>query len=183
MDVEAEATLENYETMPYMQTGLLRSLELVDVQKDIVIWSEQYSRKQSDPSFARIHESLGLAYLRQKHYPEAIIELQKALELSPNDRQVIRDLGYGYAVAGRRGEALAVLKDLQARYEKHEAYGADAAAVYAGLGDRDQAFASLEKDLQTRTGRLGRVLYQIPFESLRSDPRYTDMRRRMGLPQ
>ena len=136
-----------------------------------------------DPNFARSHDVLGIAYLRAQRYPEAIAELQKAVELSPSDRQLLRDLGYGYAVAGRRADAMATIKELQAKYAKHEAYGADVAAVYAGLGDKDQAFAWIEKDLQTRNGRLGRVIYQIPFESLRSDLRYANLRRRMGLPQ
>ena len=134
-----------------------------------------------DPNFPRAHQSLALAYVKQERYPEAIAEFQKALSLSPNDRQALRDLGYGYAVAQKRTEALAVLKDLQAKYEKQEAFPGDLAAVYAGLGDKDHAFAWLEKDFQARSGRLGRIRYLIPFETLRSDPRYADLLRRMGL--
>lgn len=73
-----------------------------------------------------------------------------------------------------------VLKDLQAKYERREAFGQDVAAVYAGLGDLNQAFAWIEKDVQARSGRLGRIFYQIPFESVRGDPRYAEVRRRMG---
>jgi TolB-like protein/Flp pilus assembly protein TadD len=133
-----------------------------------------------EPNFARGHEVLGLAYLLRKRYPEALAALNKAVELSPSDRQLLRDLGYGYAVAGKRDEAVRVLKDLQAKYERREAFGQDVAAVYAGLGDLDQAFAWIEKDVQARSGRLGRIFYQIPFESVRGDPRYAEVRRRMG---
>jgi TolB-like protein/Tfp pilus assembly protein PilF len=136
-----------------------------------------------DPNFPRAHESLGLAYLKQNRFEEAIAEFQRAVDLSPNDRQAHRDLGYGYAIAEKRDLALAVLKKLESYYEKGEAYPQDLAAVYAGLGDKDQAFAWLERSLETRTGRLGRIGYHIPFESLRSDPRYADLRRRMGLPE
>lgn len=134
-----------------------------------------------DPNFPRAHQSLGLAYLRQERYPEAIAEFQKAVSLSPGDRQSLRDLGYGFAVSGKRVEALAVLKDLEAKYEKQEAFGSDIAAVLAGLGDKDKAFSWLEKDFQARAGRLARIRYLVPFESLRSDPRYADLLRRMGL--
>ncbi|MGH9873549.1 MAG: FlgO family outer membrane protein [Pyrinomonadaceae bacterium] len=134
-----------------------------------------------DPNFPRAHQSLGLAYLKQESYPEAIAEFRKAVSLSPSDRQALRDLGYGYAVAQKRSEALGVLKELHAKYEKREAFPGDLAAVFAGLGDKDQAFSWLEKDFQARTGRLARVRYLMPFESLRSDPRYADLLRRMGL--
>src|SRR5206468_12178426 len=87
-----------------------------------------------DPNFPRAHEYLGLGYLRQGHHSEAIGELQKAVELSGRsgrDRRPLRDLGYGYAASGKRAEALTVLKELEGKYEKHEAVGQDLAAVYA----------------------------------------------------
>ena len=134
-----------------------------------------------DARYPRGHMFLGLAYLKQGNYTEGIAELRKAADSPERDRSVPSSLGYGYAVSGRRADALAVLKELEANYEKHEAVGQDLAAVYAGLGDKDQAFAWLEKDFQARSGLLGRVLWQQPFESLRTDPRFADLRRRMGL--
>jgi len=132
-----------------------------------------------DPNFPRAHEYLGLAYLKQGRHSEAIAELEKAVELS--GREPLRDLGYGYAISGGRAEALAVLRELEGKYEKHEAIGQDLAAVYAGLGEKDQAFAWLEKDFQARSGLLARIRWIPPFESLRSDPRYADLVRRIGL--
>jgi serine/threonine-protein kinase len=134
-----------------------------------------------DPNFARGHEYLGLAYLKQGRYPEAIVELQKGVELSGRERWSLRDLGYGYAISGKRAEAQAVIKELVGKYEKGQAIGQDPAAVYAGLGDKDQAFAWLEKDFQTRSGLLGWTRWTPAFESLRSDSRYADLLRRMGL--
>jgi TolB-like protein/Tfp pilus assembly protein PilF len=136
-----------------------------------------------DPNFPRAHQSLGQAYLKQNRYEEAMAEFQRAVDLSPNDRQSLRDLGYGYAVGQKRDTALAIVKELKAKYEKGEAYPQDIAAVYVGLGEMDQAFAWLEKSLETRTGRLGRIGYHMPFESLRADPRYPHLRRGMGLPE
>jgi TolB-like protein/lipoprotein NlpI len=134
-----------------------------------------------DPNFPRAHEYLGLAYLKQGRHSEAIAELQKAVELSGRERRPLRELGYGYGISGKRAEALAVLKELEGRYEKHEAIGQDLAAVYAGLGEKDQAFAWLEKDFQTRSGLLAWTRWTPAFESLRSDPRSADLLRRMGL--
>jgi serine/threonine-protein kinase len=133
-----------------------------------------------DPNFPRGHEYLGLAYLKERRYPEAIVELQKAVELSGRERWPLRDLGYGYAISGQRAEAQAVIKELVGKYEKGQAIGQDLAAVYAGLGDKDQAFAWLEKDFQTRSGLLAWTRWTPAFEPLRSDPRFTDLLRRMG---
>jgi TolB-like protein/Tfp pilus assembly protein PilF len=134
-----------------------------------------------DPNFPRGHEQLGLAYLRQGRYPEALVESQKAVELSGRARRSLSFLGYGYAISGKRAEALAVLNELDGKYERREAIGEDLAAVYAGLGQKDQAFAWLEKDFQARSGLVARSRWEPPFESLRSDPRYADLLRRMGL--
>jgi Flp pilus assembly protein TadD len=122
-----------------------------------------------------------LAYLKEARYSEAIAELQKAVELSGRERWPLRDLGYGYAISGKRAEAEAIIKELVGKYENGRALGQDLAAVYAGLGEKDQAFAWLEKDLQTRSGLLGWTRWTPAFESLRSDPRYADLLRRMGL--
>jgi len=137
-----------------------------------------------DPRYSRTHQQLGFAFLKQGNHSEAIAELRKSVELtSQRDRYAVAALGYGYALAGRRAEASAVLKDLDAMYDRHEALGQDLAAVYAGLGDKDQAFVWLEKDFQAHSGLLVRIRWLSPFESLRGDPRYADLRRRMGLPQ
>jgi hypothetical protein len=55
--------------------------------------------------------------------------------------------------------------------------------VYAGLGDKDKAFEWLEKDFQSRNGDLAYIRWEIPYESLRDDPRYKDLLKRMGLPE
>jgi tetratricopeptide (TPR) repeat protein len=134
-----------------------------------------------DPNYPRGHEALASAYLKQHRYPEAIAELQKAINLSPADSVLQRDLGFTYGVSGRRAEAVNILNQLQALYEKQEAFGADVAGVYAGLGDKDKAFEWLEKDYQARNGRLARIRWNTPFDPLRSDPRYIDLLRRMSL--
>lgn len=134
-----------------------------------------------DPNFPRGHEELGLAYLAKKRYPEAITEFQKAVSLSGRARRGLSLLGFGLAITEKRDEALAVLKELQGKYEKKEALAQDVAAVYAGLGDKDQAFAWLEKGFKDRSGQLGRTRWEGEFEPLRNDPRFAVLLRRMGL--
>ena len=94
---------------------------------------------------------------------------------------MLSSLGAGYAIAGKHAKALAVVKELEEKYAKHEAIGQNLARVYANLGDKDQAFAWLEKDFQARSGVLGRIRALTELEPLRSDPRFADLRRRTGL--
>ena len=74
-----------------------------------------------------------------------------------------------------------MLKELEEKYARREAIGLNLAGVYAGLGEKDQAYAWLEKDYQQRSGLLPYITWYFSFEDLRSDPRYADLVRRMGL--
>jgi hypothetical protein len=76
------------------------------------------------------------------------------------------------------------VRELEERYDRQEAGAAQLAFVFAGLGDKDQAFAWLEKSFQERTIGLAGALRFEPFllDPLRDDPRYADLLRRMGLP-
>ena len=134
-----------------------------------------------DPNFARAHGHLGLAYLRQGRQQEALVELQRGVELSGYASELLSFLGFGYGSMGKRTEAMAVLKELEGRYAKRETPALYLAAVFAGIGDKNQAFAWLEKDYQTRTGMLTFVAHYPHLDVLRDDPRYLDLLRRMGL--
>ena len=98
-----------------------------------------------------------MAYLAKKLYPEALAEFQKATELSGRSRRSLACLCFALGIYGKRDEALAILKELQSKYEKHEAVAQDLATGYAGLGDKDQAFAWLEKGIQDRSGQMAEL--------------------------
>ena len=72
-------------------------------------------------------------------------------------------------------------RELDERYARREGIGMYLAQVYAGFGDKDQVFAWLEKDFQTRSGVLPYITWWLNFDDLRSDPRYAELLRRMGL--
>jgi Flp pilus assembly protein TadD len=143
--------------------------------------NETNSNKWPLQSFADAHYILGFAYLKQGLNKEATVELQKAVELSVRASTYLSDLGYCYAVIGRRAEALALLEELKEKFARRESTGQFVAGVYAGLGDKDQAFTWLEKDFQQRSGQLPTITWRLNFEGLRSDPRYADLVRRLGL--
>jgi tetratricopeptide (TPR) repeat protein len=134
-----------------------------------------------DPNHISGHDWLGWAYFQEGRLAEAIPEREKVAALSQRSGPQLSGVGYVYAVAGRRNEALGILKELEERYAKGEAIGQHLAAVCDGLGDRDQAFAWLEKDFQHHSAELQFTTWRVQFSRLRQDPRYTDLLRRMGL--
>ena len=135
---------------------------------------------QLDPNFPLAQQNYGVVYLRQLRYADAIASFQQNVA---KDRTAysLSFLGYAYGIAGKRDEALAVLKELEDKYNKRESIAQYVAAVYAGLGDKDQAFAWLEKGLQARNATMTFVVHDLTYDPLRSDPRYDDLVRRMGL--
>ena len=146
--------------------------------------SIENSRKliELDPSFPFAYQYLALSLLKTGNNDEAIKNLEKAVEISGRDRNSLSDLGYGYGVTGQREKALAIARELEDKYARKEAHGYYVAPVYLGLGDKDKAFEWLEKDFRAKTS-LPRVKREIIFDSIRDDPRYKDLMKRMGLPE
>src|SRR5438128_320372 len=175
---------------------LKRAQELDPLSLVINMWlAETYFRKgdtdaaikqsnkvlELERDFPRSHRLLGIVYLRQGRYEEAIAELQKGTDLSGRASGSLADLGYAYGVWGQPTEAVAIIKELEQKYARHETHAWDIAAVYSGLGDRDQAFAWLEKDFRAHSTSLPAITIGNSFDSLRNDPRYAELLRRMGL--
>ena len=151
------------------------------LKNDVNSAVEQIRRNMElNPSFPGTHYLLGSAYLKQRRHEEAIAEFQKAVELSGRASVWLGALGYGYAVSGKRIEALRLVKELEGSYARREALGAHLATVYAGLGEKDQAFAWLEKDFELGGGSPF-ITSNYSYEGLRSDPRYANLLRRIGL--
>jgi TolB-like protein/DNA-binding winged helix-turn-helix (wHTH) protein/Flp pilus assembly protein TadD len=132
-----------------------------------------------DPNFAVAHYQLGQA-LAQKHlHEEAIAEFQRAIELSGHSGAFDSNLAHVYAVSGRKLEAENIIKDLEARPDKNPSIDANIALVYVGLGDHDQAMIWLNKAYEARFNPS--ILLRPGFDPLRDDPRFVDLRRRLGL--
>jgi TolB-like protein/tetratricopeptide (TPR) repeat protein len=136
-----------------------------------------------DPTFGPAYEYLALSYLKRGRNAEAIAAAEKAADLTNRAGITLGDLGYVYAVAGKRVEAIDKVKELEVKYTRQEAIGQYIATVYVGLGDKDKAFEWLEKDFQARNGKLSEIRWQIQFDSLRDDPRFKDLLKRMNLPE
>jgi serine/threonine-protein kinase len=139
--------------------------------------------RELDPNFAHVHWQLGLLHLWKGELADATTEFQTAVTLSPGITMYKGGLGHVYARAGRTREARRLLRELTELSTQRYVSGIDFASIYAGLGERDLAFASLEEAYQQREPRLIVWLNLHPeFRTLRSDPRMHDLLRRIGLP-
>jgi len=134
-----------------------------------------------DPNFALAHRRLGEAYLYQAAYPQAAAEFQKGLQLSGGAVVYKALLGEAEALAEARGESMQILGDLQRL--AHERYISSSliATVYLDLGDKDQAFQWLDKAGDERADALAYANVDPAYDSLREDPRWSALLRRLKL--
>lgn len=130
----------------------------------------------NDPNFYITRVLLGLAYLEKGLFGEAITELQGTLAIIKN-RGATALLGYAFAASGRGNEARQTLEELQ---EVGHVDPAFIAVIYVGLKEKDRAFEYLEKAYENRSVWLALLNISPLFESLRSDPRFTSLLRRIG---
>ncbi len=136
---------------------------------------------EMDSNYGQAYLFLGQAYEYKGMYKEAIAEYQKAIGLIGNTPEIAASLGHAYAASGRRDEARQVIKDLKELSNRTYIDPTYIAVVYAGLGENDQAFHSLEKAYEDRSGFLVHAKVEPIFDDLRGDPRFTDLLRRMNL--
>ena len=144
----------------------------------------QYRRAlEVDTNSGFTHWALGRALTAQGKYSEAIAEFRTAIPLSGDSPDEPAELARAYALSGKRDEALKVLEDLKRLSEQKHVAPTVIAAIYGALGDKTQAFVYLDKAYRERDFILVMLNVEPMFDSLRSDQRFTELSRRVGLPQ
>jgi TolB-like protein/Flp pilus assembly protein TadD len=143
---------------------------------------EQLSKTiELDANFPYAYFIRGLAYEQAGRHKEAVAELRKAVRLSDNPEYLSR-LGCAHASSKRRGEARAILRKLNELRKRKYVAGYDLAALHTALGENDLAFAWLETALAERDETLCLLGIDPILDNLRSDPRFTELLSRVGLP-
>ncbi len=144
---------------------------------------EQYCKSlELDPNFALTHQALGRAYLLKGMREDALAALRLAAALSSDSVAMCAALAHALAVTGSVVEARKILADLIERSRRSYVSPTNIAVVYAGLGENDEAMEWLEKALAEHNAGLMTLKVHPVFDPLRSDPRYQDLLRRIGLP-
>ncbi len=134
-----------------------------------------------DPDTLDAHIFLGFVYVQQGKSEDAIAEFQTVAKLSERTPNLLALLGYGYATAGKPEEARAILKEINEQSKNQPVSPFETAMIYIGLGEREQAFAWLEKAYDERAWQLGFLKVEPIFDPLRPDSRFTDLMRRVHL--
>jgi len=133
---------------------------------------------EMEPGYEEARIYLAWIYVQKGMYEEAIAQYQK---LKGDIPDVLAMLGAAYAVSGQRGKARDVLAELKEISQRRYVPPVFVAAIYTGLGDKDQAFAWLEKAYEDRDESFVGLKVLPLFDPLRSDQRFADLLRRMGL--
>jgi CheY-like chemotaxis protein/TolB-like protein/Tfp pilus assembly protein PilF len=132
-----------------------------------------------DRTYPYAHLYLGHVHMAQKQYAEAIAAYRQAATLGLDTPATRISLGTAYARAGQNDRARTILEELRASPE-HVSPG-ERAILLAALGEREEAFTSLEEAYRAHDGHLQHLGVDPGYDSLRADPRFQDLLRRVGL--
>lgn len=135
-----------------------------------------------DDNIAIVHHHAGSVYQAMGRLDAAIAEYERAFTLNRNARYLMA-LGNAYGAAGQREKALRVLSDLVEMKEERYVSSYFLAVVHAGLNNKDQAFALLDKAFEEHADSVAGMKISVFLGNLHSDPRYAALVRRLNLPQ
>jgi TolB-like protein/DNA-binding winged helix-turn-helix (wHTH) protein/tetratricopeptide (TPR) repeat protein len=138
-----------------------------------------------DANFPPPYTFLAASYEQKGMFQEAIAASRRAVTVTqgPPKALAMAGLAHIYAVSGRKTEARTILAELQTLSEHKYVPATDTALIYAGLGEKDKSFAWLDKAYEEHSFTLSNVKVEPRFAPLRSDSRFADLLRRIGLPQ
>jgi eukaryotic-like serine/threonine-protein kinase len=170
------------EPLSLINNAVLVSVYLYARQNDQAL---EQARKtyDLDPNFRFGQQWLGQAYIANGQYGEAITFSEKVLKAFPFAQENLPTAGQAYAKSNRRREAEQCIDKLKELSKTQPVRSYWIAAVYAALGDKNNAFAELENAYQERDWFLPRIKVDPIMDGLRDDPRFTDLLKRMNLPE
>ena len=134
-----------------------------------------------DPNFVYSSWVICQSYAQTERFQESFAELKRARTIDANWSYLIAELGYAYAASGERAEAERILQHLKERATREYVDALLIAYIYVGLGQKDQAFAWLEKGYQERSGLMPFLKNEPKWDPLREDGRFADLLRRIGI--
>lgn len=136
---------------------------------------------EMEPNFALTYRRLGQIYTQQRVFDKAITEFQKALEIEPQDSETMSVLAFAHCMSGNPREAEQILSRVEAMSKQTFVSPYSFARIHTGLGNKDLAFEWLDKTCREQHGIIAHLQVEPVFDSLRDDPRFADLLRRIGL--
>jgi len=136
---------------------------------------------EMDKNYGNTHTTLGYTYNAMGQYKDAIAELEESLRLKGDNTSDQCFLGYALAKAGRRNEAEAILKRLETT--KEYVSPPELAILDVGLGEKEQALSALERAYAAHDPQMQFLGAAPEYDAVRSEPRFQELIRKVGLPQ
>jgi TolB-like protein/Tfp pilus assembly protein PilF len=137
---------------------------------------------EMEPRYALTHVWFARLYQASKKYPEAIAQYRESLKYIRNWTVALAGIGNIYGEEGKKGEAMKMLDTLNSLSSKQFVTSYGVALVYTGLGDKDNTFDWLEKAYDERSNYLVWFHRDPRWASIRSDKRYMELVKKIGLP-
>jgi eukaryotic-like serine/threonine-protein kinase len=137
---------------------------------------------EMDPNFIQAHYRLGVAYESKGLYDDAISEFIEARKLPGGNLGSLGALAHAYAITGRREQAQKILQEVLKLSKQSYFSPTQIASIYVALGDKDEAFRWLDEAEKSHDLSMVRIKQDTRFIAVRSDPRFDDVVRRVGIP-
>jgi serine/threonine-protein kinase len=147
--------------------------------QEALAWSRRLV--ELDPKLIAAHYNLGMVYEQMGRYKEAVAAFQEAKNLDPTNWPTSALLCHGYASSGDRLGAQQLLLELTKQATRGSLDPVWIGLVHAALGDKESAFVWLEKAYQVRSDTLLYLKVDPKYDNLRSDPRFSDLVKRLNL--
>ena len=134
------------------------------------------------PDYNPLHAVLALSYEQKGDWSKAIAEMEKAYELDKeSESEGLAQLGQIYAAAGRTADARQVLRQLSELSHHRYVSAYNMGVLYAGLGEKDEAFRWLQKVEEDRSEWFALINVDPRLDALHTDPRFAGILRHVGL--
>jgi TolB-like protein/Tfp pilus assembly protein PilF len=137
--------------------------------------------KQLDPEYFMLHFIAGRAHMRLNNYAQAIAHLKASRTGTGEFPLMDAALGLAYAVSGKKGLTAKMAEQFKAAAKKRYIPPTYFGMLFAGLGDKDKAMMWLEKAYDDRADGLTWLNVEPMLDDVRSDPRFQDLIRKIGL--
>lgn len=182
------------EAIAEMKRGL--EVEPLDVNMGTTLASAYLFAGQNDKALEQARKTYDLepthplgrwimcqVYIEKGMYEEAVSIAEQWLGSDPTNQFALRDAGIAYAKAGRRDKAEEIISKFREIAKMQYIPTCRIASIYVALGDKDKAFAELNKAFEARDWELYRLNADLYWTRLHDDPRYKDLLKRLNLPE